>query len=449
MAARKSPKEKLQTKLKKIVTKPLIDNEGTVKFEKTVLFVYNKDKFTYSRFRYYPTKIENLIEDNYEVEIPLNDVNLKYISTTGTNPPPFLKVIVKYISEIENVGRVVLGSDKNVIKSKTLHITSQLFDELLKINSEEGRDKNARLKNRVSPFLETAFGKKLKRVGIERDYGVLLKEIIASKKVSQQDLIAISSQLEKGNSINVVIAKQVNKQVEWLLTVMEDILENAEISKDLAKDLGNKHFGFPKTSINGAEHLMEMILTKYGQYTLFGVPAMLNTNKYVIHGGGLSRSQFDLVLVTHVGEIEVVELKRPDKWLLDYDSGRKKFYPSKDLSIAIAQAERYISSVMKDNDDEYLIDGKKIRQFLKDELGGTLFIETVRPSALIVMGSSQHIHENYDDLKPTIKKSVKKSDFNENGSRAFRELKNTFKNISILTYSELLEHARTRLQLTK
>ena len=42
----------------------------------------------------------------------------------------------------------------------------------------------------------------------------------------------------------------------------------------------------------------QKILSDYGQFTLFGVPALLNTDKYVITIGSQSRSQFDLILIT-------------------------------------------------------------------------------------------------------------------------------------------------------
>jgi hypothetical protein len=447
---KKEPLEKFKTKLKKIITGDIKDNSGTVKVKSTTLFKYDKVKLTYSRYRYFPTKIESIVEDDYEVTIPFDHNTLQYISSSSTNPPNLIRAIIKLIRDGgHKVERVFLGSANNAIKSNVLYLTCEFYDEIAAIYKEEGKDKDIRLKTRLSPFFNTYFKFKIKQASAERDYGLLLKEIINSGKVTQKDIVALTSRLDQGKSANIVIEKQINKQVKWLIETIDEILEEEKIDKSKAQELGYKHFGFPKISISGAEHLMEMILTKYGQYTLFGVPAMLNTDKYVIHSGSLSRSQFDLILVNHLGEIEVVELKRPDHYLLDFDASRNKFYPSTDLSIGVSQAERYISCVLKDNDEDYKIQGKKIREFLQSEIGNTLFIETVRPSALIVMGSNQHIYEKYENLKPEIKKKIKKTDYNTNGDRAFRELKGTFKNINILTYSELLEHARTRLELTK
>lgn len=450
MAAKKEPLEKLKTKIKKIATGLIKDNKGKISVKGSLLFTYNKTSVKYTQNRYFPTQVNSIVTDDFEVTIPLSHINLKYITVTNANPPKFARAIVRLFRDLgKDIHSITIGAAKNEIVNGVLNITYDVYDDFAKINAEEGRDKAARFKNRVNPYLNKNFGIKTKKTDTDRDYGLLLKEVINSGRITQQDIISLTASLEKGNSSNIVIEKQINKQVEWLIESIESILDEEELNKNKAQDLGNKLFGFTKTSISGAEQLMEMILTKYGQYTLFGVPALLNTNKYVQHADGLSRSQFDLLLVNHIGEIEVVELKRPDKNILDFDPGRNKFYPSKDLSIAISQAERYISSVLKDNDEEFIIDGMKIREFLKKELGGVLFIETVRPSALIVMGSYQHIYEKHENLDAAIQKKVPKAAYNKNGDRAFRELKSTFRNINILTYSELLEHARTRLQLAK
>jgi hypothetical protein len=191
--------------------------------------------------------------------------------------------------------------------------------------------------------------------------------------------------------------------------------------------------------------MVEKILTKYGKYTLFGVPVLLNTDKYVVNTRGLSRSQFDIILVNHLSDIEVVELKRSDTTILDYDEGRKKFYASKDLSIAVSQAERYISAVYRENDDDYKINNQKIRDFLNSEIGGVMAVEIVRPKALIILGSFLTIAPDYDKLEDKTKRKVSSIDYNINYLQAYKELKDAYKNIHILTYSELIENARTRL----
>ena len=451
MAYKKTPLEKFQTKLKNV----LVENDAKevnkkIKIEKTVFFQYSKLQIKYFKKRYYPSRKIDIVEEDFEVIIPLNHENLTIFSSNAINPPAGAKRIVdlfKYATG-NPFDSIVLGAKENKLVTTKIHITKDLYDIIVKIDKEEGRERNVRVNNRISPFMEAQYKLTLPNVNLNKDYSLLLKEIIASGQITKADVISLTSNLESGEANQVIIEKQVTKQVKWLIETIESIVEEKDLTVAKAKELGHTLFSFNKIDIIGPEQLMEMILTKYGQYTLFGVPALLNTNKYVNHAT-LSRSQFDLILITHLGDIEVVELKRPDQKILDYDSQRGKFYPSKDLSIAISQAERYISAVNKDNDDEYKIDGKKIRQFISDEIGGILYVEAVRPAAIIIIGSWATVSKDYSKLNAETKSKVSKQDYDDNGLRAYRELKSSFRNIKLLNYSELLEHARTRLELMK
>jgi|SRR5690606_10438775 len=448
---RKTVTEKLLTKLRALKSNPAITEESNkFKIRNKILLTVTKNSLKYSRKRYYESRKEDLIDDNFIVTILLNHENLSIVSTNPINPPNPAKKIIDYFRYITKVDydSITLGAKENKIDGTKLYITKSLYDIINLIDKEEGKDKKIRFSNRISPFLSKEFNLKLETTDLNKDYGLLLKEIIASGQITQADILSLSSNLETGEASNIVIEKQVSKQVKWLIETIEIILEEKELTVTKAKNLGNSLFGFIKIDIIGPEHLMEMILTKYGQYTLFGVPALLNTNKYVLKEG-ISRSQFDLILITHLGDIEVVELKRPDKKILEYDKDRGKFYPSKDLSIALSQAERYISAVTKDNDDEYKIEGKKIREFINQEIGDTLYVESIRPSALIIIGSWTTITKEYSTLDSKTKSKISKKDYDDDSLRAYRELKSSFRNIKILNYSELMEHARTRLELSK
>ena len=60
---------------------------------------------------------------------------------------------------------------------------------------------------------------------VQRDYSLLLQEVIASGQVTQQDIMTLTSQLESGNNINVVVEKQIVKQAEWLIEKIQEILD--------------------------------------------------------------------------------------------------------------------------------------------------------------------------------------------------------------------------------
>jgi len=449
MSFRKTPIEKFRTQLNYLRQFSDVSiEENQILVDGNIIVEFNENEIIYGTARYSSTSREPIYQDDYSVTIPLTHENLRLINSNPINPPRKTRIIMRVFNNITGTSynRMILGSNENRIDNTDLYITRDLYLNIIEIDKEEGRDKSIRVRNRAVPFLNSQFGIDTTEIESERNYALLLREIIESGEVTQNDIVSLSEQLEKGEPTKVVIEKQINKQTEWLLETIERILEIDKLTVPKTKQFGNEEFGYSKISITGPEHLMEKILSDYGQYSLFGVPALLNTNKYVIHEGR-SRSQFDLILINHIGDVEVVELKRPDKYLLEFGGGRGKFYPSKDLAIAISQTERYITAINKDNDDEYLIDGLKIRDFLNREIGNTMFIESIRPKGLIIMGSWQKLAKDYDKLDEATKRRITRENYENDSRQAYKELKNSLKNITILTYSELLENARTRLEL--
>ncbi len=445
----KTAAEKLQTKIRNLLSDndDIADRNGKIKVENKTLFSYSPTNIKYGKYRYYPTKIESIVEEDFEVNFPLTNENLSLLGSNISNPPNGAKVIIDLFrkSGKPKINKVIIGNAENSIDEFNVSVTKDFYEIVLRINKEESKDKAIRFNNRIQPFLESLFNIVSSSQTIVRDYSLLLEEIIASGQVTQQDIIDLTNRLDQGNSINVVVERQIIKQAEWLIEKIQEILDEGKINTTKAKELGNKHFGFPKTSITGPEHLMEKILTKYGKYTLFGVPVLINTDKYVVHSGHLSRSQFDIILINHLSDIEVVELKRPDTTILDYDENRGKFFASKELSIAVSQAERYISAVYKDNDEDYKINNQKIKDYLNSQIGGSMTVEICRPKALIILGSFLTIAPDYNTLDPKTQKKVSFAAYTTNYLQAYKELKDSYKNIYILTYSELVENARTRL----
>lgn len=452
----KHPKEKFETKIRNSITYyeneysvlPISD-DGKLSIEGRLIFNYDDERVLYGKIRHYPNSSEERKwkDDSYTVEIPLTHENLALFGQNLFLPPRDISILNKLFEYQPD--HFIIGSDENTFTGGTLSVTLELYNTLKKINSEEGRERQQRFSERAYPIVNSAYGTSFEIRENKKDYGLLLKECIASGEFNQEDILEFADHLEHGNSKRVLIEKHVNKQAEWLINKIEELLEIQGITKPQAKDFGNENFGYTKNSITGAEHLIEKILSDYGQYCLFGVPALLNTDKYVLSDKVVSRSQFDLLLITHLGDVEVVELKKPDERILDFDTSRRKFYPSKALSIAIAQSERYISAVIHDNDEEYKIEGKKIRDYLHEKIGGLIYIETIRPNALILIGSWMTICKDYEDQTNSIKSILTKEEYMNDARRAYQELKSSFKNIKILNYSELLEHARTRFELTK
>ncbi|TDX82071.1 Shedu anti-phage system protein SduA domain-containing protein [Epilithonimonas xixisoli] len=448
MAFKKTVAEKLETKLKVIDTYGQVTKVGnTFQIDNETFLDNSDDSLIYGTKRFFPNLADPIKEDSYAVTIVLNHDNLKYINSNPINPPKGSKKVYDIFKNLPDfeIDRIVIGANENSAQNGEIKVTKEMYDQILGVDSEERQEKNVRVFNRMVPFLSAQFNIDTEDIEVDRNYNLLLQEILASGEFTQADLINLTANLDAGESSTVVIEKQVTKQTQWLVETVEEILEEGKLNKTKAKNIGFDKFGYTKNSVNGPEHLMEKILTDFGQYSLFGVPALLNTNKYVIHEG-VSRSQFDLILINHLGDIELVELKRPDQYLFEFGDGRGKFYPAKDLAIAIAQLERYITAVYKDNDDEYLIDNKKIRVFINDKVGDVLYVESIRPKGLIIIGSWQKLCKPYAELTATQKAKISEAHYNEDSRQAYKELKNSLKNISIMTYSELLENARTRLQ---
>jgi len=445
----KSVVEKLKTKLSKVGEDGKVKITGKqAKIGRRILFKYSASEITYTKVRYFPSLKDDIVEEDYTAVILLNHDTLNMLSGNICNPPRGAKQVLDMVRHLKSsINKIVIGSEQNKINGHTLYIAYPLYSILVSINREEGKDKVTRVRNRVAPFLKDKFDLESSEVTTDRDYSLLLSELISSKKFSQKDIVDMTSELEGGDYNEIVIEKQINKQAKWLLDSMQTIVDEPVLTKTKAQEFGSVFFNFPKNVISGPEDLMEKILSKYGQHIIFGVPALLNIDKYVVSSAGLPKSQFDIVLINHLSDIEIVELKRPDDYLLDYDSSRGKFYMCKTLGIATAQAERYISSIYRENDTDFKIDGKTIRKYIESQVGGTITLSVCRPKALIVIGAIQRLAKSYKELSDNEKSKVLKKDYDKNLETAYKELKSSFKNIDITTYSELIDGARLRLQL--
>lgn len=441
----KTVKEKIETKLNSLLnTDGVKKSRNSFLFKDKKIFSITDDKLSYGTLRVSPARIDPFYEDDFKVQIILNQENINLLGSNLLKPPFGARVIFNLFKDhVSNIKEIVLGSSVNEIKNGVVNITKELYLTITQIDKEEGLHKTVRVKNRTLPFLKTDFSiNNLDEIETGIDYGLRLREIISSGQLTSADVLSLTSKLEPGDDSRIVIRQEINKQTEWLLAILRKIVDEPKLTKTLAKEYGKQYFNYSKNSITGPEHLMEKILTDYGKNIIFGVPALLNTNKYVI--SRLPNVQFDIILIDSLSDIEIVELKRPDIHVLDYDQNRNKFYPSKDLSVAIGQAERYITTMYKDNDRDFKIKGKTIKKYIEAEIGGTIELNITRPSATIIIGGIHRLAVNYTDLVG--KKPKTKNKYEENMWQAYRELKNTHKNIKIITYSELIDGAELRLK---
>lgn len=441
----KTVNEKVETRLSNLLnTESVTRSRNNFLYENRQIFSVSNEKLSYGKLRVSPTRIDPFYEDDFNVSIILTHENLVLLGSNLLKPPYGARVIYNVLKDfVDDIKEIEIGSARNEVANGIVSITRELYLTITQINKEEGIDRTIRVKNRTLPFIKTDFNLgDLVEIEIERDYGLLLRELISSDQLTSADVLSLTSKLEAGDDSRIVITQEINKQTEWLLAILRKIVDEPKFTKTLAKEYGKKYFNYNKVDIAGPEHLMEKILTDYGKNVIFGVPALLNTDKYVI--STLPRVQFDIILIDSLSDVEIIELKRPDIYVLDYDESRNKFYPSKDLAVAIGQAERYITTMYKDNDPNFKIKGKSIKDYIDSEVGGTVELNVTRPCATIIIGGIHRIAKDYDSLEG--KKPSTRKKYEDNMWQAYRELKNTHKNIKIITYSELIDGAELRLK---
>lgn len=126
----------------------------------------------------------------------------------------------------------------------------------------------------------------------------------------------------------------------------------------------------------------------------------------------------DFSLLTHDSYLDILEIKKPSTPLLKKDEGRGNFYWDSEISKAIIQVENYIENVSKQ--------GPQITVYLRDR--HKLDIQVLRPRGIIVAGN-----------RNTLMEQKEKDDF--------RLLSHSLKNITVLTYDELLTRLRNYIEV--
>lgn len=132
----------------------------------------------------------------------------------------------------------------------------------------------------------------------------------------------------------------------------------------------------------------------------------------------------DFVLINQDAFLDVMEIKTPFTTLVSYDKSHNNYYLSSEVMKAIAQTEKYLDQV-----SAYALD---IEKYLSRKL--RLPFGVIRPGGLIIVGSE---------------KSLDAQEHPEQAREDFRRLRNSLKNIKIITYTELLSGLRNRITILK
>lgn len=126
----------------------------------------------------------------------------------------------------------------------------------------------------------------------------------------------------------------------------------------------------------------------------------------------------DFSLVTHDNYLDILEIKKPNTTLLKPDESRGNYFWDNELSKAIIQVENYLSNVSTHRDP--------IRSYLKDT--HSIDLQVLKPRGIILAG---------DTGKFTTQKE--KDDF--------RLLSHSLKNITVVTYDELLTRLKNYIKI--
>lgn len=126
----------------------------------------------------------------------------------------------------------------------------------------------------------------------------------------------------------------------------------------------------------------------------------------------------DFSLLTHDSYLDILEIKKPSTSLLKKDESRDNYYWDTEISKAIIQVENYIEAVSRQ--------AAEISVQLRTK--HNIDIQVVRPRGIIVAGNSKAFTEQKE-----------KNDF--------RLLSHSLKNITILTYDELLTRLRNYIEV--
>ena len=126
----------------------------------------------------------------------------------------------------------------------------------------------------------------------------------------------------------------------------------------------------------------------------------------------------DFSLVTHDSYLDILEIKKPSTPLIKLDDSRGNFYWETELSKAIIQVENYIMNVAKHAD--------AVRSYLLDEY--KIKLQVLRPRGIILAGDAR-----------TFTRQKESDDF--------RLLSQSLKNVTVVTYDELLIRLRNYTQV--
>lgn len=117
----------------------------------------------------------------------------------------------------------------------------------------------------------------------------------------------------------------------------------------------------------------------------------------------------DFGLIDFKGHLDILEIKKPETRILSAQTDRGNYYWSSDATKAIVQAEKYLQRANQKS-AQLTVDTKREKDF---------DLKVISPKAILLMGHNRQLS-------------------NDKQKEDFQVLRNSFKNIEIVTYDEML-----------
>ena len=224
----------------------------------------------------------------------------------------------------------------------------------------------------------------------------LLEDESVLESLSERDeeaLKTISAHLISDMKFTLRSAKQVRIISETIKTTQKVYLEKT--IEEFKKKLGT----------NSSEHVWQRFLRDH-------ILTLLNVYAFVIEKENVDLAgKFpDFMLIDAYGYVDIYEIKKPQTPLLRYDQGRSNYFWDTEVSKAIIQAEKYISSIER---HRFELENKLRKSASQARI--------VRPSSFIIAGR---------------RSELKTEEMQED----FRVLNDSLKNVDVICFDDLLDN---------
>ena len=291
----------------------------------------------------------NIIQTQYDVLIHQSaNITNKYFGISEREN------ILKKMEDIAHSQIIIDEEAENISKNiETIPIAA--FEQLLKL-FPTSTEKSYYTSSRISQILMEYFEN-------TRDYGKLYDNFIRKKEVRTE----ISNTLDS-------VKKYEKEKYNFILSELEKMLQNVE--------------GY--TENVWRDKILQFIVLIYPKYIL---PISELPIKDFTRDNPTNRFA-DIALVDEGGNIDIIEIKRPynEKNIISNQTYRDNFIPSRELSGAIMQTEKYLYHLNRMGNNGEVELTKKYEDKLSQY---NLSIKITNPKGIIIAGRSN----NFSDLQ--------------------------------------------------